>query len=134
MKGRVRLFSVNRAHPLFEDLKRLLLKTEGLGRLLSEALAEIKNMEAAVIFGSFAEGKEVSSSDIDLLIIGDPDFDALNRAFGEAEAFHGRAINYVVFSEDEWRTKVQAGDSFASSILSAPIIPLLGKIDGVRGP
>ena len=50
-------YTANRSHPVFEDLKRVALKTIGLGDVLQEALLPHRDqIDLAFIFGSFASG------------------------------------------------------------------------------
>ena len=75
--GRSKLVSANPSSEYFEPLARLLLVSFGPKRRLHERLFGIPGVEAAYLFGSWAErylGTEgPAPKDIDLLLIGSPD-------------------------------------------------------------
>ena len=71
-------YQANPEHFLFPELKRLILKTEAVGDVFRERLSKLGHIRAAFIYGSTAKGGEGSASDIDLMIIGEADLDALD--------------------------------------------------------
>jgi len=50
-------------------------------------------VRVAFVYGSTARGTEVASSDVDLMVIGDVDLDALDRAVDSIEEALGRSVN-----------------------------------------
>ena len=69
-KGRAKFYSLNRKYPLFKELRKIISKTEGVEGSLREVMAEEKEIFLALIYGSFAKGREKTGSDIDLLLAG----------------------------------------------------------------
>ncbi len=70
-QGRHVYFQANADCPVFEELRRLVLKTLGAAELLSRALQPIRDRVAlAFIYGSVARGAETAESDIDLMVVG----------------------------------------------------------------
>jgi DNA-binding transcriptional ArsR family regulator len=62
-------YRANRGHPAFEDLKRVILKTVGLGEALRTALASLTGrVRVAFIYGSFARGDETVGSDAEEMV------------------------------------------------------------------
>lgn len=59
----------NKSCSFLEDIKNILIKTDYISIPLRQAL-ENKNVDYAIIFGSFANEKETENSDVDLLVIG----------------------------------------------------------------
>ena len=51
----------------------------GVEYSLRNELAKINKIKTAIIIGSFASKKEHEKSDIDLLVIGNPDITKLNK-------------------------------------------------------
>jgi hypothetical protein len=43
----------------------------------------------------------------------------------------GREINPTIYSVDEWRSRVQSGNSFVTRVLAQPRIDLMGSADGL---
>lgn len=128
-RGNNRYFRLNKEHPLFEELKSIFFKTRGAEGRLKEILEKIKKIKIAFIFGSFAKSKEDSFSDIDLMIIGNPDEDLLISKISKLESQLDREINYHIFSLTDWKKKIKEKDSFLENILSQPKIFLIGKKD-----
>jgi len=62
--GNRRYFRANAEHPLFSDLRQLVLKTAGLHDVLAEALQDVSGVELAFVFGSLAAGTGKAKSDV----------------------------------------------------------------------
>lgn len=82
-----------------------MLKTVGAAGLLKEILSKFEGIEVAFIYGSLARAEERPESDIDLLIVGRIDEDALVTEIKKAEDLLKREINYVIFSRSEFEKK-----------------------------
>lgn len=101
-------FRANAAHPLFADLRQLVLKTAGLREVLADALRDVPAIELAFVFGSLAAGTGKAGSDVDLLVIGDAGLRALAPRLRSAAERLGREINPVTMTAAEFirdRTK-----------------------------
>ncbi len=128
-RGNLTFFSLNKSYPLFNELKSIVLKTVGAAGLLKAALAKVKGVEAAFIYGSFAKGQERANSDIDLLILGKIDEDVLLKEINAAEKLLKREINYVIFSRPEFIKKKEGKDPFIKELLISQKIFLIGGAD-----
>ena len=127
-RGRQVFVNVQTSHPLFEDLRSLLLKTDGLAIPLRQALEAINGVEAAAVYGSVAAGTDTGRSDIDLLVIGGPDELILHDAISTLEEKLGRPINYTLLSRKELETRVRRKDPFLTRVLGGDIIPVIGEL------
>lgn len=101
--GNRRYYRANASHPLFVDLQQLVLKTAGLRDVLAGALARVRGVELAFVFGSLAAGAGQAASDVDLLIVGDAGLRTLAPVLRKAGELVGREINPVVMSAAEFR-------------------------------
>ncbi len=120
-------YRANRSHPAFEDLKRVILKTMGLGEALRTALAPLANrVQVAFIYGSLARGKETAGSDIDVLLVGDLTLREASAVLGPAGRDLGREFNATVYPPEEFRTKAREGHHFISAVLKGRKIYLIG--------
>ncbi|MFA5075536.1 MAG: nucleotidyltransferase domain-containing protein [Candidatus Babeliales bacterium] len=128
-RGNLRLFSLNKAYPLFDELKSIVLKTVGAAGSLKQALSKVKGIEVAFIYGSFARGQERVNSDIDILIIGNIDEDALLHEINSLEKLLKREINYTIFSRQDFLQKKKKKDAFIKDLLERSKIFLVGGID-----
>lgn len=127
-----RYYRLNPAFPLYPELKRMILKTTGLGETLRASLGQLGTVEAAFVYGSVASGKEDAFSDLDLMLIGDINLPKLARVVSQLEKQTGRAINYIVFTAEELRQRLADGDPFIENVLASPRVVLLGDEDGLR--
>ena len=60
-------YSANTDHPLFPEIRSLVLKTIGLVDILKDSLEKSEDIRAAFVFGSVARGETTAGSDVDLL-------------------------------------------------------------------
>lgn len=125
-KGNLVYYRVNKSYPLFEELNSIVFKTIGIQGLLKEALNNIKGISVAFIYGSFAKSSEKAASDVDILIIGNPDEDKLVREINSIEKTIKREINYTLYTVDEFKKKKRRKDSFILDLLENPKIFLIG--------
>jgi len=132
-EANTRYFQVNKAFPIYPELKSIIFKTVGLADFLKDSLTEIGEVEVALIYGSVAKNIEDMRSDVDLLVIGDVDMDELHEAVEAAEASIGREINPTVYTRKEWDGRVKLEQAFVTDILSGPKIFLIGDEDELRG-
>jgi len=126
-RGNLLYYSLNKNHPLFDELKSIVSKTAGVEHALRSELSKIKNIKAALIFGSFASKKDSIGSDIDIMIIGSPDITKLNRKISFLENKLKREINPVIYSLKEYKLKKKENRQFIIDILKKPKILLIGK-------
>jgi predicted nucleotidyltransferase len=67
-------------------------------------IGTIKGVDFVIMFGSFTQ-KPDSKSDIDLLVIGHPDLDELDKGVMMVENYIKRDVDYFVFTQNELKTK-----------------------------
>jgi predicted nucleotidyltransferase len=125
-RGRQVFVTVQTSHPLFEDLRSLLLKSEGLAIPLREAMEAIDGVESAAVYGSVASGSDTGRSDIDLLVVGSPDELAFHEAVSALEEDLGRSINYTLLGRKELRARLRRKDPFLNRVLAGDLIPVIG--------
>ncbi|TSC94774.1 MAG: nucleotidyltransferase [Parcubacteria group bacterium Licking1014_1] len=127
-----RFFELNKDHPLFEEFKSIFFKTLGAEGKLKEIFKDIKNVKITFIFGSYARKEENSLSDIDLMIIGNPNEDDFFGKISDLESKLSREINYRIFSEYNWQKRIREKESFILSILKNPKIFIIGNENELR--
>lgn len=127
-----KLYRLNPQYPILPELRAIVLKTTGLGNVLREALGRIPGTEAALIYGSFAAGDMDHQSDIDLMLIGEIDLTRLAPVIAKVERDLGRSVNYIAYTDEEWKNKVRANQPFILNVLASPKIMLIGDEDALR--
>lgn len=122
-------YQLNHNCPIVNELRLIVLKTEGIGLLLKNKLQEMKEIQKAFIFGSYASGDADQLSDIDLMIIGEVDLEQLSPVIDRMEKEINRPINYIIYSDDDWKEKAERQDSFWKNVNDSPKIYLIGNND-----
>ncbi len=124
--GRTKLVQANRQAPFYDALVELVTVVLGPAKVLAEELAGIDGIVSAEIFGSWAaryHGEHGQApSDVDLLVVGNPDRDDLHDATQMAARRLNRAVNPVVVSSRRWST---AEDGFIREVRSRPRVPVI---------
>ena len=116
--------------PILPELRGLLVKTSGIADILKAMLQPFwERTDFVFIYGSIARDEETSSSDVDLMLIGDLRLMELSPALREAEKQLGRPINPTLFRWQEFAYKAEEGNHFVTTILNAPKIYLKGSED-----
>jgi predicted nucleotidyltransferase len=104
-RGHQIYYQANRKNPIFAELKSILAKTSGIRDILLEVLAPLEDrIRLASVYGSIARGEETSSSDADLMVVGEVSF-ADAAALSESEAKLGREVNPTVYGPREFRQR-----------------------------
>jgi predicted nucleotidyltransferase len=127
--GNLLYYTLNTKHPLFKELKMIVSKTVGVEALLRNVLSSIRGINVGFIYGSYAANKEKGSSDIDLMIIGNPDTSLLNEKIAGLEKKLKREIHPTLYSLQEYRRKKKAKSGFIMELLKNPKIMVTGKED-----
>ena len=121
-------YHANREHPLYEEIRRLVLKTAGLATVLEDALGT-KGIRAAFVFGSVARGEEEAHSDVDLMVIGDVGLRELSRRLAGVSETLGREVNPHALRAVEFGHRRESGDHFVTSVMASPKIFVAGGED-----
>lgn len=123
-RGKSRFFELNKNYPLFKEIKSIINKTSGVESALASQLKTLANIQKAYIYGSYAAGTADNFSDIDLLIIGEPDQNKLNAILTALEKQFDREINYTLYSAQEFNKKKRT-NQFLKEVLNKKLINLI---------
>ncbi len=126
-------YRANRKSPVFSELRGLLLKTSGLRDVLRASLAPMKDrIKVAFVFGSVAAQRDRADSDIDLMIVGDADFDEVVRNLSGGQKKLRREINPSIYSPGEFRSKLRSENHFLNSLIRSKKLFILGNENDLR--
>ena len=128
-RGNQHYFTVNRDFFLYTDLQQLVLKTEGVARVIRENLSSLQNIECMFIYGSFARGTAGGRSDIDLFIVGDVNEEVLIPLVHTGERAINREINYTLMRGSEFAQRRETGDPFVKNVMGERKIMIIGSCD-----
>jgi len=129
--GNQKHYRANRAAPIFNELRGIVVKTFGLADVLRKALApQADRIRAAFVFGSVAKGSDTAASDIDVLVVSDDmAYADLFNALSGAEETLGRKISPTLYGTAEFERKVRDDNHFVARVLAQPKIFLKGTED-----
>ncbi len=87
------------------------------------------SVHLAFLFGSYASGEDALGSDVDLFIVGSPDWKELSRALDTQQTLVGREINPVVWTMEELERPTPKQQRFLNGLMRKPRIWLVGDDD-----
>lgn len=101
-KGRNKIYRANQAHPLFEDIRNIVVKSMGIDKVAANIINKLGNVKLAFIRGDYAVGKD--SGLIDLVIVGDAiNLKEVERVRLKTENLIKRKISVLVLKENEFK-------------------------------
>ena len=119
-------YRANTAHPVYPEIRALVLKTSGLADVIVNALDNETGIRVAFLFGSFARQEEKAGSDVDLMVVGEIGLRKLTGLLMDVSGKIGREINPHVFSEKEFVKRKRNQDHFLKQVLESPKIFIIG--------
>lgn len=131
-KANARYFKTNKDYPLYKELKSIVFKTVGVSGGLKEALKKVGGIGFSFIYGSYAKAKENYLSDIDLVVIGNPNEDLLIKELDKLEDTLNREINYKLYSLKDFKKEIKEKEPFLLEILRDKKIMLIGEENELR--
>jgi len=125
-------YEPNKKHPLYPDIRRIVLKTSGLTDILKQALGKAKGIGCAFVFGSVAAGTENAESDIDLMVIGSVGLRKLSSLLSGVADTLGREINPHVMTEKEFTQRRRRKEHLVSRIIESQKVFVVGTEDDLE--
>ncbi len=119
-------YRANKGHPLYADIRNIVLKTSGMVDILREVLDK-EGVKIAYVFGSMASNQEGATSDVDLMVIGDVGLRTLSGWLSGVSEQIGREINPHVMNRAEFRKRKQSRDHFITRVLESEKLFIKGS-------
>jgi predicted nucleotidyltransferase len=133
--GNTRLVRADPEGVLTAPLTELLLRSFGPKQLLADALRDVPGIDAAYLFGSwaarYAGDRGPAPHDIDVLVIGQPDRDALDAAISATERRLARPVQVTIRRRSWWN---KGDDSFRKEIAKRRTVELVGPLSAKAVP
>ncbi len=102
MEGRNKIYQANTHHPLFNDIRNIVLKSTGIDQVVSSILNKLGDVRLAFIRGDYAVGRD--SGLIDLVIVGDAvNLNEVERVRKKTENLIKRKIAVLTLTSEEYR-------------------------------
>lgn len=125
--GNLRLWSMDPKNPAYRSMRELFARTRGVPAHLAAALEQTPGVKRAFLFGSYVTAQDDPTSDIDLFVVGTPDWVSLSAALRAAGRQLGRIVNPIVWSERDFAHPAPDQRAFLDSVLHGPMMSLVGK-------
>ena len=126
--GRTRLIRANDASALVSPLREILTVATGPAVMLAAELGRIEGIESAFLYGSFAArmlgDAGPAPHDIDVMVLGDPDVDAVYEACTRIEAAVHRPVNPTILTREEFGEP----SGFLDDVRSGRAVPVVGVL------
>lgn len=130
-EGNLVYYKLNHDHPLYNEIKSIMMKSSGIVQRIKEVLSSIKSIDIAFIYGSFPTNEAKTTSDIDVMIIGNPDSKEIVNRLRVLESKFDREINFTLYTKDEFLEKKDKIE-FLKEVMKKKKIPLLGNINEIQ--
>ena len=111
-------YRANKGHPLYLDIRSMVLKTSGMVDILRDTLDK-EGVMMAFVFGSVASNQEGATSDVDLMVIGDVGLRTLSGWLSGVSEKIGKEVNPHVMTENEFRKRRLSHDHFLTHVLES---------------
>ena len=133
VQGNQVLYQANSQSPIFLEIKSLITKSVGTHDAIRSALVSLgSEIQIAFVYGSVARGEEKASSDIDLMVVGAVSLDEILDAVGPLEKSLRRPVNPTIYSLQELKERIRAGNHFLRSLATNKKVFLIGDENGFR--
>jgi predicted nucleotidyltransferase len=122
-------YQANPDCPVYPELLSLVRKTFAIADHLKLELAPFNDrIQRAFIYGSIAKGTANTSSDIDLMLIGEGiSYSEIMERMIPLEELLGRTINPTLYTPADWQAKLTAGNSFVTRVAEKEKIDVIGR-------
>ena len=107
LQGNKKMFRANTDHPLFREVRNMLMKTIGLDKIIQNVIERLGEVDKVFLVGDFAKGMD--SPIIDLIFIGNVDKNYLISLVEKAEDIVKRKIRYLIYSNSEFQVHSDLG-------------------------
>jgi len=97
--GNKKVFQANKEYPLFEEIRKILLKYTGLQDIIDEVIEQLGDLNKVYLTGDLALGKQ--SDVISLIIVGNPDRHFLIELIAKVEELIPKKVQYLIYSIEE---------------------------------
>lgn len=105
-QGNKKIYKANDRHPLFGDVRNIMLKYIGIDRIIEVVINRMGKLDKLYLTGDYAKGRDTGI--IDLVFVGDIDKEYLVTMVGKAEKLIDRKVRFITYTADEWNALQQA--------------------------
>lgn len=93
-------YKANKTHPLFKEIRSIILKTVGIDDIINTLIGRIGSPELIMLTGDYVKGKDTGI--IDIVIVGEVDKSNLDKYIKQAEGLISRKVRYLLLTQEEY--------------------------------
>lgn len=101
-EGNRKIFKANNSHPLFGEIRNILLKYVGIDQVIDQVISKLGEVREVYLAGDFARGR--NSDIIDIVIIGEVDRGYLTKLIEKTEETLNKKVRHLVYNETEFQS------------------------------
>lgn len=117
VEGRNKIYTANDNHPLFQEIRSIVLKSTGIDQVATNIISKLGNVRLAFLRGDYAAGRD--SGLIDLVLVGENvNMAELERVRKKTEGLIKRKISVLLLDEPEY-------ERLKSNFAQEPVLVLL---------
>jgi len=105
--SKIKKYIANTFHPLYSNLRSIILKYVGVDHLLEEVFNKLGELEEVFLTGEIAEGKETPF--IDLVMVGTFNKEFLFQLLERAEKLLNKKVRIAIYSKNEFKLELLDG-------------------------
>lgn len=126
--GNQKHYRANADSPIFSELRGIATKLLGPADTLCQALAPLADsVQLALLYGSVAKRSDTVHSDFDLLLVSDTlTLEQIYAALAPAEQTLGRAVSPTLYTQAEFRKRLEQRSPFLTKLLAGETTALIG--------
>jgi DNA-binding transcriptional ArsR family regulator len=125
-RGNRLYYLLRREYPFYYELLSMVSKEVGIGKLILSNASKLGKLKLALLSAEYAEGREAEKQQLDLLIIGEVDFKAVEEIVQQTRMKTSRDVNFTILTETEFISLKNRRELFLLSFLVSPNILLVG--------
>lgn len=111
-ESKIKKYIANTLHPLYSNLRSIILKYVGVDQLLEEVFYKLGELDEVFLAGDIAEGKETLF--IDLVMVGEFNKEFLFKLLERAKKLLNKKIRIAIYSKNEFKLELLEGIQFIS--------------------
>lgn len=112
---KIKHYSVNVNHPLFNSMRGVILNFVGLDQIMEQVIFKLGSLEKVYLTGDLAKGK--NSTFIDLVLVGRVDKNYMNHLIEKVEPLISKKIRFALFDPTEFSEELMAGVDYKFELL-----------------
>lgn len=124
--GIKKYFSLNSDFPFHTEFRSVLMKSYSLGYHIFKNRKNLGSIKFAILTHTYLNQEKSDSTNLDLLIVGEPDMQVLEEVIKEAQTTESKEIFYAVISEKDLEISKKRRDPLVYSLMVLPRAMVIG--------